>query len=69
MACDISAKALTDTTGYPRLWYLFYLLAKQHIRPVFPRNQRNPMKRMSESTAVAYRRNLKKFAVRSDAES
>lgn len=47
---------------------LIYLLAKQHMRPVLPRNQRNPMKRTRDSTAVAYRRNLKKLAVRLEAD-
>jgi hypothetical protein len=37
------------------------------MRPVLPRNQRKPMKRIKDSTAVAYKRNLKKLAVRLEA--
>ncbi len=47
---------------------LVYLLAKQHMRPVLPKNHKNPKKRTSDKTAVAYSRNLKKFAVRTDAD-
>jgi len=42
-------------------------LEMQHIIPVRPRNQRKPMKRTSESAAVAYRRNRKKKMVLSEA--
>lgn len=41
-----------------------YLLAKQHIIPVRPRNQHAPVKRMRESAAVAHRRAWKKCVVR-----
>lgn len=30
-----------------------YLLAKQHMRPVLPRNHKNPKKRTRDKTAVA----------------
>lgn len=34
--------------------YVFvYLLAKQHMRPVLPRNHKNPKKRTRDKTAVA----------------
>lgn len=36
--------------------------------PVLPRNHRNPKNRTIDRTAVAYRRNLKKLAVRTDAD-
>lgn len=39
------------------------------MRPVRPRNQRKPQNRTRESTAVEYRRNLKKVAVLTDGES
>ena len=41
-----------------------YRLAKQHMMPERPRNQQQPMKRTSESPAVAQRRAWKKCAVR-----
>lgn len=45
-----------------------HLRAKQHIRPVLPKNHRKPMNRTIDSAAVAYNKNLKKLAVRTDAD-
>lgn len=39
------------------------------MRPVLPRNQRNPQNRTRDRIAVEKRRNLKNVAVRSEAES
>ena len=48
--------------------YCFYRRAKQHIRPVLPRNQQAPMKRKSATIALAHSRAWKKRDVRSVAE-
>jgi hypothetical protein len=44
-----------------------YLLAKQHSRPVLPKNHKHPMKRTNARPAVAYSKARKKFCVRADA--
>ena len=41
-----------------------YLLAKQHKRPVLPKNQQHPMNRITDRPAVAQRRAWKKLDVR-----
>ncbi len=45
-----------------------YLLAKQHMMPVLPRNQRKPKNRTRERTAVEYSRKAKNPAVREEAD-
>ena len=39
---------------------LNYLLAKQHNRPVFPRNQQHPMNRINDKAAVVHSNTRKK---------
>lgn len=42
-----------------------YLLAKQHNKPVLPRNQQHPINRMSDRAAVTHNRVRKKLSLRS----
>jgi hypothetical protein len=58
---DLSLKALNQNQKTAFLHsFIVYLLAKQHSRPVLPKNQQQPMKRMSDRPAVVHRRAWKK---------